>query len=156
MICREFYRTAPNSWSIRIWYVTNAQLPTLVTIVQGEMYVKAESEPSPYVTVGLDVLGAAATVSGHDNVAKAIAVGNGSYDPSPVNLAINGGLLAPGVLGEAFGPIGLIYDAGSLGGGVVTNNIMAPMLEAIPGNTMNANDVSIQTPEARCVDSNMC
>ena len=138
--------------------VTNAELEGIgvLTIVPGSVH-EVEPEPNPYVSLGLDALGTAATLTGHDGLAKGASIGSGFYDPSPMNLLLNGGSLVPGTLGEAFGPITVVYDAGGLAGGVVTNNIMAPMINAIPGNTMgNGNGISIPTPEATCVANGFC
>lgn len=78
------------------------------------------------------------------------------YNPDPINLGLNGISLVP-VVGEAAMPLTGINDVGGVLGGVVKNNIMAPMLEAIPGDTMNdGNGVTIPTPEATCEAYGMC
>jgi RHS repeat-associated protein len=140
--------------------ITNAELDGIVgagTMGRILSVEEVKPEPNPYVSLGLDALGTAATLTGRDGLAKGAAIGSGFYDPSPMNLLLNGGSLVPGTLGEAFGPITVVYDAGGLAGGVVTNNIMAPMINAIPGNTMgNGNGISIPTPEATCVANGFC
>jgi hypothetical protein len=96
----------------------------------------------------LDAIGTAAALTGHDTVAHGAAITSGAYDPSPINLGLNAGSLVPGTFGEAFGPLTVVYDAGGMAGGFLTNNVMYPMLTSIPGKTMgNGNGISIQNPE---------
>lgn len=141
-------------------FVTNAELDqihysTSSYIVPGSVHMI--DEPSPYVSLGLDAVSTAATLTGHDALAKGTALGSGYYDPSPLNLLLNGGSLVPGTFGEAFGPITVVNDAGGLAGGVIMNNVMAPMISTIPGNTMgNGNGISVPTPEATCAASGFC
>jgi len=116
----------------------------------------SESEPNPYVAVGTDALGIAGAAAGHPTagyVGSAISVKN---DPSVPNLVMTGMSFVP-VVGEAVGAVTAVQDVGLLAGKWITNNVMAPMINAIPGNTMdNGNGISIPTPEAQCVASGMC
>lgn len=116
----------------------------------------SESEPNPYVAVGTDALGIAGAATGHPTagyVGSAISVKN---DPSVPNLVMTGMSFVP-VVGEAVGAVTAVQDVGLLAGKWITNNVMAPMINAIPGNTMdNGNGISIPTPEAQCVASGMC
>lgn len=140
--------------------VTNAELEqvhgafTSAYIVPGSVH---KIEPNSYVTLGLDAAGIGATLTGHAYAAGGIAAGSSIYNPAPKNLGLNGMSLVPGTLGEAAMPLTVVNDAGGLAGGVITNNIMAPILMSIPGDTMN--DVyghTVPTPEATCVASGMC
>jgi hypothetical protein len=65
--------------------------------------------------------------------------------------------LVRGTLGEAAMPLTVVNDAGGLAGGVITYNVIAPMLMSIPGDTMNDGyGHTVPTPEATCVASGMC
>lgn len=132
-------------------FVTNAELDqvhgafTSMYIVPGSVQ---EIEPNSYITLGLDAAGIGATLTGHAYAEGGIAAGSSIYNPDPMNLGLNGMSLVPGV-GEAAMPLTVVNDVGGLAGGVITNNVMAPMLEAIPGNTMvNGNGISIPNPAA--------
>jgi RHS repeat-associated protein len=140
--------------------VTNAELDQVhgafssAYIVPGSVH---EIEPNSYVTMGLDAAGIGATLSGHAYLAGGIAAGSSIYNPDPMNLGLNGMSLVPGIVGEAAMPLTVVNDVGGLAGGVITNNVMAPMLMSIPGNTMNDGyGHTIPTPEATCVASGMC
>jgi hypothetical protein len=86
-------------------------------------------------------------------VGAALSVAN---DPSPQNLLMTGIAFVP-VVGEAVGGVTFVGDVGALAGQGITDNVMAPMINAIPGDTMgNGNGISIQTPEAHCVTSGSC
>lgn len=133
--------------------VTNSELPDSILSLQGP---GEASEPNPYVSLGLDAFGAAAAVTGHDVIGDATGVASAYHDPSLVGLVLTGGSMIP-VVGDAFVPISIVYDAGSLADGVIQNNVMAPMINAIPGNTMdNGQGYSIPTPEKQCEDAGMC
>jgi RHS repeat-associated protein len=141
-------------------FVTNAELDQVhgafssAYIVPGSV---REIEPNSYVTLGLDAAGIGATLTGHAYAAGGIAAGSSIYNPDPMNLGLNGMSLVPGALGEAAMPLTVVNDAGGLAGGVITNNVMAPMLMSIPGNTMNDGyGHTVPTPEATCVASGMC
>jgi hypothetical protein len=141
-------------------FVTNAELDrvhgafTSAYIVPGSVHV---IEANSYVTLGLDAAGIGATLTGHAYAAGGIAAGSSIYNPDPMNLGLNGMSLVPGALGEAAMPLTVVNDAGGLAGGVITNNVMAPMVMSIPGNTMNDGyGHTVPTPEATCVASGMC
>jgi RHS repeat-associated protein len=141
-------------------FVTNAELDR-VHGAFSSFYIEPDSvqeiEPNSYVTMGLDAAGIGATLSGHAYVAGGIAAGSSVYNPDPMNLGLNGMSVVPGILGEAAMPLTVVSDVGSLSGGVVSNNIFAPMIMSIPGNTMDdGNGNSVQTPEAYCVASGTC
>jgi hypothetical protein len=74
-----------------------------------------------------------------------------------MNPGLNGLSLVPGTLGVAAMPLTVVKDAGGLAGGVITNNIMAPMLMSIPADTMDDGyGHTIPTPVATCVAMGMC
>jgi hypothetical protein len=117
---------------------------------------ESESEPNPYVAVGTDALGVVGAATDHPGlgyVGSAISLKN---DLSAPNLVMTGMSFVPFV-GEAVGAVTAVQDVGMLAGKWITNNVMSPTINAIPGNTMdNGNGISIPTPEAQCVASGMC
>jgi len=116
----------------------------------------SESEPNPYVAVGTDALGVAGAATGHPGLGRVGAAISVTNDPSVPNLVMTGMSFVP-VVGEAVGAVTAVQDVGLLAGKWITNNVMAPMINAIPGNTMdNGNGISIPTPEKACEDSGMC
>jgi RHS repeat-associated protein len=141
-------------------FVTNAELDQVHGVFASAYIVPGsvqEIRPDSYVTMGLDAAGIGATLSGHAYLAGGIAAGSSIYNPDPMNIGLNGMSLVPDVLGEAAMPLTVLNDAGGLAGGVITNNVMAPMIMSIPGNTTNDGyGHSIPTPEATCVASGMC
>jgi hypothetical protein len=124
-----------------------------MSIVPGS---EQEAEPNGYVTAAADALSVAGAATGHASLGRvgaAMSVGN---DHGVQNLVMTGASFVP-VVGEAVGAVGIVYDVGDFAGHWITNNIMSPMINAIPGNTMdNGNGISIPTPEAQCVASGMC
>jgi RHS repeat-associated protein len=116
----------------------------------------SESEPNPYIAVGTDALGVAGAATGHPGLGYAGSAISVENDPSVPNLVMTGASFVP-VVGEAVGAVTAVQDVGLLVGKWITNNVMAPMINSIPGNTMdNGNGISIPTPEAQCVASGMC
>jgi hypothetical protein len=93
-------------------------------------------EPNPYITIGLDTAGIGATLARHTYLSGGLGMLSSMYNPDPLNIALNGIGLSPGV-GDVAVPLTVVNDAGGLAGGVITNNVMAPMIMGIPGNTMN-------------------
>lgn len=99
-----------------------------VSIVPGS---EQEVEPNPYVAVGTDALGIAGAATGHPTlgyVGSAISVKN---DPGVPNLVMTGMSFVP-VVGEAVGAVTAVQDVGLLAGKWITNNVMAPVLNAAP------------------------
>jgi RHS repeat-associated protein len=131
--------------------VTNAELDqvhgefTSMYIVDGPVH---ETEPNPYIAMGMDAASIGAALSGHAYFAGGITAASSVYNPEPMNLGLNAMSFIPGTLGESAAPLTLVMDGGTMAGGVITNNIMAPMLMTIPADTVNVNGVNLPAPDA--------
>jgi RHS repeat-associated protein len=106
-----------------------------------------KSEPNQAVAVGADALALAGAATGHPGlggrVGAAISVAN---DPSVPNLVMTGMSFVP-VVGEAVGAVTAVQDVGLLAGHWITDNVMAPMLNAAPPQMINdGNGLSIPNP----------
>lgn len=106
------------------------------------------AEPNPAVTVAsnaLSVLGAA-THSGKVGAVGAV-LGLANH-PDPAELGLIGMSLVPGV-DETGVALGAVYDGGMLVGNGITNNVMVPMLNAIPGPTIGVtgDGQEVQAPD---------
>ncbi len=85
-----------------------------------------------YVTAAADALSVAGTVTGHASLGRVGAAVSVRNDHGVQNLVMTGASFVP-VVGEAVGAVGIVYDVGDFAGHWITNNIMAPMINAIPG-----------------------
>lgn len=105
-------------------------------------------EPNAAVTVAanaVSVLGAAT----HNPVAGTAGAATGlANHPDPVEFGLLGMSLIPGV-DEAGVALGAVYDGGKFVGDCATNNVMKPMLNAIPGPTIGVtgDGQEVQVPD---------
>ena len=103
--------------------------------------------PNPYITALANALGLIGLATGQPElgyVSVAISIAN---DPkSPQNVGGNLLGLVPGTFGQAAGGLGVLYDVGLLAGNWITKNVMAPVLNAMPSQTIDVNGVNIPLP----------
>jgi RHS repeat-associated protein len=88
--------------------------------------------PNPYITALANALGLIGLATGQPElgyVSVAISIAND-----------------PGTFGQAAGGLGVLYDVGLLAGNWITKNVMAPVLNAMPSQTIDVNGVNIPLP----------
>jgi RHS repeat-associated protein len=90
-----------------------------------------DSEPNPYVSIGLDVLGVFGDATHHSSFGRVGAAINLVYDHSPTNVAWTGAAFIP-VVGEGVGAVAIVKDVGTPAVEFITNQVIAPMFDAAP------------------------
>jgi len=112
--------------------------------------IPSPAQPDPDIAFAMNILGSFAEAVDDvalGGVAAAISLWN---DPSLSNAVMTGGSFIPYV-GWGFGVTGLVYS----GAQWITNHVMLPMFNAIPGdNTGNGNGQLVPSPDA--TDSSWC